>query len=271
MKRRNQAPRRLRPNGLSANGARGSMRVWTIHRCLLLGLLALTWAPAATTADSSVRAQLTPRSAAVISSEIGGRIRELRFLEGTSFERGAILLVIDDSLQRAQVERARAVLTGAERTFTANQRLHALNSIGQIELDLSEAEVAKARAELAYVSAMLAKCEIRAPFGGRMAEQRVRSEEFVQPGQVLFEIVDRDTPQIDFIAPSKWLSWLSVGQSFELFVEETGKRYAASIERIGAKVDPVSQSVKIVGRVTADAPDLIAGMSGTVQLQPPSP
>ena len=247
------------------------MRLLTFTVPISAILLALTTALTFAAGEPLVRAQLTPRKAAIVSAEIGGRVRELPLLEGGSFDMGAVLLVVDDSLQRAQVERARAVLTAAERTYTANQRLHALHSIGQIELDLSEAEVAKARAELSYASAMLAKCEIRAPFTGRMSEQRVRPQEFVQPGQVLFEIVDRDTPQIDFIAPSKWLAWLQPGQTFQLIVDETGKTYTAKIERIGAKVDAVSQSIKVVGVVTSEGSELIAGMSGSVSLVPPSP
>ncbi len=216
-----------------------------------------------------VRAQLTPRSAAVLSAEIGGKIRKLHVLEGGSFQTGEVLLSLDDALQRAQLERGKAVLSAAERTLTANRRLRELNSIGQIELDLSETEVAKARAEFSYASAMLAKCEIKAPFSGRMAEQRVREQEFVQPGQALFEIVDQAPPQIDFIAPSKWLAWLQVGQSFELAIDETGQRYPAVIERIGAKVDPVSQSIKVVAGVTGSFPALMPGMSGCVSITPP--
>ncbi len=219
-------------------------------------------------AEGRVRAQLTSRASAVISAEIAGRIRSLPVLEGGTFAEGDPLLVLDASLQQAQVDRARAVLTAAERTFAANQRLRELRSIGQIEVDLSEAEVAKARAELAYAAAMLAKCTIHAPFAGRMAEQRVHSEEFVQPGQVLFEIVEHDAPQIDFIAPSRWLAWLQVGHPVTLILDENGRTYTGAVERIGAKVDAVSQSVKVVARLTSAPAELIPGMSGTLSLSP---
>jgi RND family efflux transporter MFP subunit len=208
----------------------------------------------------------------VISAEIAGKVRRLHVLEGGSFQQGDILLSIDDTVQQAQVERARAVLTAAERTFAANRRLHALNSVGQIELDSSESEVAKARAELSYAAAMLEKCQIRAPFSGRMAEQRIHEQEFVQLGQSLFEIVDSAVPQVDFIAPSRWLSWLVVGQSLQLGIDETGQSYTATIERISAKVDPVSQSIRVVAGINGAHPELMPGMSGSVTLSvPPHP
>ena len=236
--------------------------------CLLLTFASAVFCSAIFAAPQAsepiVRAQLTPRSAAVLSAEIGGKIRRLHVLEGGSFQAGDILLSLDDTLQRAQLDRAKAVLSAAERSLTANRRLRELNSVGQIELDLSETEVAKARAEFSYASAMLAKCEIKASFAGRMAEQRVREQEFVQTGQALFEIVDNSPPQVDFIAPSKWLAWLQVGQTFELAIDETGQRYPVVVERIGAKVDPVSQSIKVVAGVTGTFPALMPGMSGSV-------
>jgi len=235
---------------------------------LALGLFSRLSAAVEAT-EPLVRAQLIPRSAAILSAEIAGKIRKLHVLEGGSFQKGDVLLSIDDALQRAQLERAQAVLSAAERTLTANRRLRELNSVGQIELDVSETEVAKARAEFSYASAMLAKCEIKAPFAGRMAEQRVREQEFVQAGQALFEIVDQAPPQIDFIAPSKWLSWLKVGQPLEVMIDETGRQYPAVLERIGARVDPVSQSIKVVAGVTGVFPDLMPGMSGSVSISPP--
>ena len=39
--------------------------------------------------------------------------------------------------------------------------------------------------------------------------------------------------------------------------------------RIGARVDPVSQSVKVAAAIHGKFPELMAGMSGKVLLNPP--
>jgi len=41
------------------------------------------------------------------------------------------------------------------------------------------------------------------------------------------------------------------------------------VKRLGASVDPVSQSIKVVATIDGRFLDLIAGMSGRVQLAPP--
>jgi membrane fusion protein (multidrug efflux system) len=43
----------------------------------------------------------------------------------------------------------------------------------------------------------------------------------------------------------------------------------ARMARVGAKVDAVSYSVKVVAKVRDDYPELIAGMTGRVQMPAP--
>lgn len=238
---------------------------------LLLAAILISLAAVSACADArdEVRAQLVPRRFAVVAAEVSAKVSQVHAPEGARFAAGDRLITFDSTLQRAQLERAEASLVAAEKTAAAHQRLVELQSVGQIEAALSEAEVRKARAEVEFARAMLERCAILAPYAGRVADQRVRAEEFVQPGQPVLEIIDDALPEVNFIAPSKWLAWLQVGQGITVHIDETGRTYSARIERIGAKVDAVSQSVKIVAALEGDHPELIAGMSGSVQVTPP--
>ncbi|EKE16916.1 MAG: HlyD family secretion protein [uncultured bacterium] len=71
------------------------------------------------------------------------------------------------------------------------------------------------------------------------------------------------------MVPSSWLGWLKVGQSFQVDIDETHKSYPAKFIRIGARVDPVSQSIKIAAAINGKFPELIAGMSGRVRITQP--
>ena len=217
-----------------------------------------------------IRAQLSPQRFTTLAAEIGAKVNRLPVSEGGSFKSGQALSVFDCSLQTAQLNKARAALSGAEKTFTVNTRLSELGSIGKAELAVSDSEVAKNRAEVAAMAAMLAKCTVVAPFSGRVSEQKVREQQYVQPGQALLEIIDDSVLELEFIAPSRWLSWLKAGHGFQVRIDETGKTYPAKVLRIGAKVDPVSQSVKLAAAINGKFPELIAGMSGTVLLAAPS-
>ena len=215
-----------------------------------------------------IRAQLMPRRYTTIAAEIGAKINRMPVGEGGAFRAGQTLISFDCSLQQAQLEKARAELESADKTFTANKRLGELNSVGQLELDLSRSAVNKAKAEVNGNLAMLGKCNIPAPFAGRVAEQKAREQQFVQPGQAMLDIIDDSVLELEFLVPSSWLSWLRVGGGFQVQIDETRKSYPAKFIRIGARVDPVSQSIKVAAAIDGRYSELIAGMSGKVQVTP---
>jgi membrane fusion protein, multidrug efflux system len=217
-----------------------------------------------------IRAQLLPRRYTTIAAEIGAKIRRLPVPEGGAFKAGQLLVSFDCSLQQAQMAKAQAELQGAEQTHTTNLRLSELNSVGQLELDLSKAATGKARADVGANRAVLNKCAVAAPFSGRVAEQKAREQQYVQPGQALIDIIDDSVLELEFLVPSRWLAWIRKGGKFEVQIDETQKTYPAKFIRIGARVDPVSQSVKVAAAIDGRFPELIAGMSGRVQINLPA-
>jgi multidrug efflux pump subunit AcrA (membrane-fusion protein) len=68
------------------------------------------------------------------------------------------------------------------------------------------------------------------------------------------------------MAPSKSLPELSLGRHFQVTLNETNKAYQAEITRLGGKVDPVSQTIKVYGRIVDKNAELLPGMSGAVEL-----
>ncbi|WP_249223030.1 efflux RND transporter periplasmic adaptor subunit [Noviherbaspirillum sp. L7-7A] len=216
-----------------------------------------------------IRAQLMPRRYTTVAAEIGAKINRIPLAEGSAFKAGQLLVSFDCSLQHAQLQKAQAELDGAAQTLKSNQRLAELNSVGQLDLDLSRSAVNKARAEIGANQAVMAKCSVAAPFAGRVAEQKVREQQFVQAGQPLLDIIDDSVLELEFLVPSRWLGWLRVGSAFQVQIDETGKTYPAKFIRIGARVDPVSQSVKVAAAIDGRFLDLMAGMSGRVQVRQP--
>ena len=225
--------------------------------------------PAPATEQRDIRAQLTAKRFTTLAAEVGAKISRLPVPEGGRFKAGQTLVRFDCSLQQAQLNKSQAALSGANTTWNANKRLLELNSIGKVELDVSEAEVHKNQAEVASMNAMLGKCGINAPFNGFISEQKAREQQYVQPGQALLEIIDDSALELEFIAPSKWLAWLKAGYKFNMIIDETGKSYPAKILRLGGKVDPVSQSIKVTAVIDGKFSDLLTGMSGRVNISPP--
>ncbi|MDQ2079088.1 efflux RND transporter periplasmic adaptor subunit [Xanthobacteraceae bacterium Astr-EGSB] len=216
-----------------------------------------------------IRAQLTARQFTTLSSEIAARIDRIATRVGERFNKGDILVQFDCAIQRAALARARAALLQTEKTYAINARLSQLKSIGQLELEISAAEVQKAKAEVSGAEATASKCTIAAPFAGVTVDQKAREFQYAAPAQPLLEILDDQALEIELIAPSRWLGWLLPGTTFEVHMDETGRTYPARIERLGGRVDPVSQSVKIIGELTGNPQGLMPGMSGRAIMSPP--
>ncbi|MEY4977645.1 MAG: hypothetical protein RIQ97_2840 [Pseudomonadota bacterium] len=215
-----------------------------------------------------IRAQLLPQRYTTLAAEVGARIASLPLPEGSRFARGQLLLAFDCSLQQAQLLKAQAEVAQAQATYRSNQRLAELNSVGQLELETSRAQLDRAQAEVQGQQTLLSKCEIKAPFDGRIAEQKAREQQFVQPGQPVLDILDDRVLELEFLVPSSWLVWLKVGHGLKVRIDETRKTYPARFVRIGARVDAVSQSIKVVAAIDGQYPELMAGMSGRIQVSP---
>ena len=219
---------------------------------------------------TEIRGHLTPKRYTTLASELAAKVERVTVREGDRFHAGQLLVALDCSVQRAQLERARAILATAAKLEAAQRRLVELKTAGELDAEQAALEVAKARGEAQVTAAIVAKCTIAAPFSGRVTEQKVRDQQFVQAGQALLEVIDDSVLDVEFIVPSRWLAWLKVGMPFDVQVDELGGRLVkARVARLGAQVDPVSQSVKVVGEIVGGTADLVAGMSGRIMLAPP--
>jgi len=218
---------------------------------------------------AEIRAQLQPLRYTTLSAEIPARIDKFKYREGDAFKKGDALILLDCVFQKAQLIKAKAAKEASERTYRANKGLYELDAFGRIELENSFSESEKARSEYISIANTVDKCVIRAPFDGRIAEQKAREDQYTQPGQPLLEVLDASDMELEFLVPSKWLVWLNNDSPISIRIDETKKNYEAKIRSIGAKTDAVSQSVKIVAVIQGENRELSPGMSGKVTIEPP--
>lgn len=216
-----------------------------------------------------IRAQLSPVTFTTISAELSAKVQEIPRREGDYFKQGDTLIVFDCSAQRAQLQKSQAALSITERNFETNKKLIALGAVGQVEHDNSRSEFEKSKAEVEELTSVIGRCRTLAPFPGRVVEQRVRSQQFVQAGQPLLEILDNRALELEFIAPSRWAGWIKPGFRFQIKVDETNKSYPARVTRVGARIDSVSQTIKIAAVIDGAYLELSPGMSGTLSITEP--
>lgn len=215
-----------------------------------------------------IRAQISPRRHTVLSAEIPGKVIALPLHEGERFAEGELLAAIDCAAHEARRDAAAAQEEGARRRLDTAGRLDRLSSISRLEVDQARAALAAAQAETALTQVFVSRCEIRAPFPGLVADRRAQAHQYVAEGQELLAILDDTVLEVELLVPSRWIARLAPGQRFTLLVDELDREIEAEIVRLGARVDPVSQSVEVFGRIAERVPGLVAGMSGVARLVP---
>lgn len=250
------------------------LRPQSIRIFLLAASVLLSAAQAQTPASSGIerqdiRAQLKATQYATISSELGARIKQLPVKDGARFAQGDVLVELDCSVQEAQKIKAKAELDGASHTLRANEQMRSLKSVGALEVSLAKSARDRAAAELKTIEAQLEKCLIKAPFAGVMGDRRVQQHEYIQAGQAVIDIFDDSMFEVEFLTPSKWITWLKPGVPFEIEIDELQTVIPVKIVRVGSRIDPVSQSVKVTGQIQNPSRDLKPGMSGQALFKQP--
>lgn len=241
---------------------------------LLVSLLMIPTSP--TLADKTTqlasyqqRGVVRSRAVATLMADLTAQVAYLPFQAGDSFRAGDVLLRFDCRHIEIAIAGAKAELAAREVTYRANLKLKQHDAVGNNDLLISKAQADKARAELAALQLRLQKCTIIAPFDGRVAERLIEEHETPAANSPLLKILKDSELEIDVILPSKALAWLRKGMRFQFHVDETGERLDAELIRIGAAVDPVSQTIKVSGRFLTPSKRVLHGMSGTAiwQLQ----
>lgn len=77
------------------------------------------------------------------------------------------------------------------------------------------------------------------------------------------DILDTSRLEVKMIVPSRWLTWLKPGARFSIRIEELGRVYPARVVRLGARIDPLSQTIPLSGEIVGHHEELLPGMSGT--------
>ncbi len=220
-------------------------------------------AQAGTPAPSSeARGVLRATNQAVLASELSGRIVDLPFQEGESFNKGDTLARFDCSAYQAQLNAAQAASRGASEELAHNRQLASLNSVGRFEVARAEAKLSETQAQSGVYQVQIKRCSVVAPYDGQVVERKVKRYESVAAGTPMLEIVDNRTLELHLLVPSRWMSKLKPGQTFSFVPDETGQPLTATVKRLGARIDEGSQTLLLIASLPK-AEGLLGGMSGT--------
>ena len=209
-----------------------------------------------------IRGIIRAANEAKISTELATLVSMINFEEGESFHKGDILIALDCRRTNAELQAARARQKETAIALRSTAYLVKRGAGSRQELDIAQAQAERAKAEVDILATRIEQCQIKAPYDGAVLDLKINAHEMTVAGQTIVTIVSLESPHIELIVPSNWLVWLKPGTAFRFRVDETQAELQAVVDRLGAKIDAASQTIKIYARIKQGNARILPGMSG---------
>lgn len=208
------------------------------------------------------------RESVDITSRWANTVVALRFREGETVRRGAVLVEFDGAQVRAELAGARAALAESESQYKRSRELFATQALSQAQLDQIEATLLANRARVAAAEARFADTVIRAPFDGRTGLRHVSVGAFVEPGTVITTLDDDAVIKLEFTVPQAAAQDLARGLAVVATATGLGqRRIEGRIETLDSRVDPVTRAITVRALLPNADGTIRPGMFMSVRLQ----
>ena len=219
--------------------------------------------PQALTAVGSLRSDET----VILRPEIAGRVSQILFREGEQVAKGQTLVKLDDSVQQADLDRARANLTLSKTKHERSIDLRNKGFISSQALDEAENNLKVAQADSELMTARISKATIRAPFSGVIGLRQVSVGDYVKEGQDMVNLEAIDPLKVDFRVPEINMSQVKDGQTLQLTLDALpDKTYDGRVFAINPLIDANGRSVVSRAHVPNKEGKLRPGMFARVRL-----
>lgn len=216
-----------------------------------------------TTAVGSLRSD----ESVTLRPEVSGRISEILFKEGDRVAKGRVLVRLDDSVTRAEMEQARANLALAKTKFERSRDLEKKGFVSAQARDEADSGLKVSEAAAKLVEARLARFEVRAPFSGIIGLRSVSVGDYVREGQDMVNLEAIDPLKVDFRIPEVFLAQTKAGQGLQFTLDAMpGRNYEGRVFAINPLIDAAGRSIVIRATVRNPKGDLRPGMFARVRL-----
>jgi membrane fusion protein, multidrug efflux system len=201
-----------------------------------------------------------------LKTEVVGTIQSIPIVSGSIVDRGAILVKLDDSVEQAQLQGARARFKIAESTYRRTLEAANAQALSALELEQSEAILAEAKAEIARLEAIIRKKTLLAPFKSKVGLCDLHEGQYLPEGTRITMLQGvEDFVHIDFSMPQRVADEVHVKEKVTLRSERDTLQ--AEIVAIDSQADRTTRSVMARAKLSNPPASLQPNDSVKVQLE----
>jgi membrane fusion protein (multidrug efflux system) len=180
-----------------------------------------------------------------LAFETAGIVKEIQFKANQNVTKGAVLVQLDDTVERADLQDVQANVKTAESAFERAKTLSSRGYGTEANFDQASAFLAAARSRLARLQATIEQKALKAPFSGVIGIPRIDVGQYLQPGTVIASFQDLDSMKVDFTVPEQVAADVKLGQEVHVGVSETNLPFSGKVIGKDPRVDPKTRLVSV--------------------------
>lgn len=212
-------------------------------------------------------ATLEAESAAQVTAKVSGVLLKLMVEEGDRVKAGQTLAQLDDDAPRLNLAKVESSVKKLENDYRRASEMfdRQLLSAEQNDKIRYELETQRATRDLARLE--LSYTRIVAPISGVITKRMVKTGNFIQINQALFQIDNFDPLLAVLNVPERQLNTLSVGQTVAMQVDALpGEKFDGRIQRISPVIDAGTGTFRVTCEFRDSSNRLKSGMFGRLQI-----
>ncbi|TPL87192.1 efflux RND transporter periplasmic adaptor subunit [Mesorhizobium sp. B2-3-12] len=205
-----------------------------------------------------------------LTVETAGIVKEIPFHANQKVAANAVLLQLDDAVERADLDAQKAQAALDQTTLTRAIELTKRGVGSDSTLDTARAAASASASQVTRLQAVLDQKQLTAPFAGTVGIPKIDLGQYLAPGTAVVTLQDLDTMRVDFSVPEQQLPLLKIGQTVRLGLGGSDDMpFAGAIRGIDPKIDPSSRLVNIRAEVANPEGKLTPGQFVRVRVELP--
>lgn len=204
-----------------------------------------------------------------LTVETTGIVKDIAFHANQKVEAGALLLQLDDEVERADLDSAKAQAAVDQLALKRAQELQKRGVGSDSTLDNAQAQAAASAAQVAKLQAVLDQKQITAPFAGTAGIPKIDLGQYLAPGTAVVTLQDLDTMRVDFTVPEQQFPMLKIDQPVKIGMSDDDLPFTGKIKGINPKIDPTSRLVSVRAEVANPDGKLTPGQFAQVRVELP--
>ena len=210
---------------------------------------------------------IEPDQGVTLSTSESGLVSRIYFESGQRVEEGDLVMQLDQSVEVANLESAKARLESTLNTLTRLRNLQKNSLASQENLDQAEADYRALGSQIDSYQASIDRRAIRAPFSGIMGIRQVQLGQYLQSGADVARLENIEIMRLRFIIGERDFAKVQLGMPVTVSVDAYPlRKFNGEISAIEPAIEYNSGVVQVQSSLPNSDGLLRSGMYGKVSI-----